>query len=115
VDKAIAEIYDGFGVDAGKIIKSITGDNGHEFAGLKDAVKCGVYFCHPYSSWEKGTNERHNGLLRRFVKKGKSIDDMPTELIARAAEWNNNLPRKILSYKTPAEVFADELRKIAAS
>jgi IS30 family transposase len=46
------------------------------------------------------------------VKKGKSIDDMPPELITMAAEWNNNLPRKILGYKTPAEVFADELRKI---
>jgi IS30 family transposase len=114
-DRAVAKVYEDFGADAGKIFKSITGDNGHEFAGLKDAVTCSVYFCHPYSSWEKGTNERHNGLLRRFVKKGESVDAMPPELITRAAERNNNLPRKILGYKTPAEVFAEELRKIAAT
>jgi IS30 family transposase len=112
-DRAAAAVYESFGKDVDRIIKSITGDNGREFAGLKDAVKCAVYFCHPYSSWEKGTNERHNGLLRRFVKKGKSIDDMPPELITRAAEWNNNLPRKILGYRTPNEAFADELRKIS--
>ena len=109
VDKAIHEIYDQFGSQAKYVFKSVTGDNGSEFAGLKEALECDVYFCHPYSSWEKGTNERHNGLLRRFIKKGKSIDEMLPELILKAAEWNNNLPRKILGYRTPAEAFADEL------
>jgi IS30 family transposase len=111
-DKAAQDTYASFGENAKEAMKSVTGDNGSEFSGLKDALECAVYFCHPYSSWEKGTNERHNGLLRRFIKKGKSIDSIPAELIAMAAEWNNNLPRKILGYRTPAEAFADEMRKI---
>jgi IS30 family transposase len=113
VDRAVSKVYGIFGKEAGQIFKSITGDNGHEFAGLKEAVKCAVYFCHLYSSWEKGTNERHNGLLRKFVKKGESIDNMSAELIKKAAEWNNKLPSKILGYKTQAEAFADELRKLS--
>ena len=112
VNNASKAIYESFGSIAKEIFKSITGDNGSEFSGLSEALPCDVYFCHPYSSWEKGTNERHNGLLRRFVKKGKSVDDLPAESIIAAAEWNNNLPRKILGYRTPAEAFADELRKI---
>jgi IS30 family transposase len=112
VDAAVKEIYESFGDIAGRVFKSVTGDNGSEFAGLKDAIESAVYFCHPYSSWEKGTNERHNGLLRRFIKKGKSIDEIPAEAVIAAAEWNNNLPRKILGYRTPSEAYADELRKI---
>jgi len=115
VDDEVIRIYSEYGEIADKVFKSITADNGHEFAGLSDALKglVNVYFCHPYSSFEKGTNERHNGLLRRFVKKGQSIDAMPPELIEMAAVWNNNLPRKILGYRIPAEAFADELRKIS--
>lgn len=70
-----------------------------------------VFFSHPYSSWERGTNERHNGILRRFVPKGKSIKDFSTATIQRIQDWLNQLPRKILGYKTPEECF---LREIAA-
>jgi IS30 family transposase len=111
-DKAAEGVYASFGESAKSAMKSVTGDNGSEFAGLKDAPACAVYFCHPYSSREKGTNERHNGLVRRFVKKARSFVGMPPEPVAMAAEWNNGLPRKILGYRTPAEAFADEMRKI---
>ncbi|MDR1541674.1 MAG: hypothetical protein LBU32_27545 [Clostridiales bacterium] len=77
------------------------------------AVECAVYFRHPYSSFEKGASERHNGLLRRFAEKGGSVDDMPAQLISKAADWNNSLPRKILGCKTPAEMFAIEILKTA--
>jgi IS30 family transposase len=110
-DKAAQDACASFGENAKEAMKSVTGGNGSEFSGLTYAPECAVYFCHPYSSREKGTNERHNGLLRRFIKKGKSIDSIPAELIAMSAEWNNSLPRKIPGCRTPAEAFADEMRK----
>jgi len=57
-----------------KLFKSIIADNGSEFASLAEALHgiSSVYFAHPYSSWERGTNEKHNGILRRFIPKGKS-------------------------------------------
>lgn len=98
------------------VFRSFTADNGNEFTGLSDALQgiADVYFCHPYSSWEKGTNERHNGLLRRHIKKGRSIDALDAEVIQQAADWNNALPRKILGWRTPAECFARELKRLSA-
>jgi len=46
-----------------------------------------AYFTHPYSSWERGTNERHNGLIRRFIPKGKAIKDFSEETIKRIQQW----------------------------
>ena len=56
------------------VFKSITSDNGSEFselASIEEVVDTKVYYTHPYSSWEKGTNERHNGLIRKFIPKGR--------------------------------------------
>ena len=55
-----------------KLFKSITSDNGTEFSSLSEAVSAvaDVYFTHPYSSYERGTNENHNGIIRRFIPKG---------------------------------------------
>lgn len=73
-----------------------------------------IYFAHPYSSWERGSNERHNGLLRRFIPKGTGtpICSVPDSLIKRAMHQCNNLPRKILGYKTPLEAFLTEVRPL---
>ena len=71
-----------------------------------------MYFTHPYSSCEKGTNERHNGIIRRFIPKGKRISDFDIDEISNIELWCNNLPRKILGYRTPDEVFEDELDSI---
>ncbi|WP_390622689.1 hypothetical protein [Clostridium argentinense] len=63
----------------------MTGDNGSEFAelsSLKTDTETMVYYTHPYSSFEKGTNERHNGLILRFILKGKSIDGYTSDNIA---------------------------------
>ena len=75
VQKAIQSIMDYFGIKASTVFKSVTGDNGSEFARLAELASQGtsVYFTHPYSSWEKGTNECHNRLLRRFIPKGVSV------------------------------------------
>lgn len=97
------------------VFKSITSDNGQEFAELskveqESAVK--VYFTYPYASCERGTNERHNGLLRRFIPKGAAINGYSTDEIAFIKEWCNTLPRKLLNYRTPEELFEDELDAI---
>lgn len=97
------------------VFKTITTDNGSEFARLSEleiGTQTKVYFAHPYSSWEKGSIENHNGLIRRFLPKGRRIDSYSPEDILAAELWANNLPRKILGYKTPDEALEAELDKI---
>ncbi len=94
-----------------KIFRSITADNGSEFADLSALLtpwNCQVYFSHPYSSRERGTNERHNGLIRRFIPKTKTIRYVSNALVRKTKDWCNLLPRKILGYKTPQECFLEE-------
>ena len=75
-----------------------------------DAISCGSL--NILSSYEKGTNECHNKMLRRFIPKGKSIDDYSADDIIYFADKINNLPRKILGYRTPEELFEQELDRI---
>ena len=98
-----------------EVFKTITTDNGSEFASLSDLEKTAktlIYYAHPYTSCEKGSVENHNGLIRRFIPKGKRIDSYSDEQIAQIEVWCNSLPRKILGYKTPDELFEAELDKI---
>jgi|SRR5690625_129212 len=95
--------------DVQQTFKSITVDNGSEFSELSEqgeGKSIDVYFAHPYASWERGTNERHNGLLRRFIKKGQPIHSYSDQHIAEVTNWMNTFPRKILNYETPEENFA---------
>src|SRR5699024_9900257 len=99
-----------------RTFKTITSDNGSEFSELSEQGKewkIDVYFAHPYASWERGSNERHNGLIRRFIKKGQPIHRYSDEQIDRVAEWMNTLPRKILDYLTPNEAFAQFIEAVA--
>ena len=68
-----------------KFFKTVTSDNGSEFTSLSEALHniSDVYFTHPYSSWERGTNENHKGLLRRYLLKGKSLKDYSDNQIQR--------------------------------
>jgi IS30 family transposase len=95
----------------------VTSDNGSEFASLSDALHniSDVYFTHPYSSWERGTNENHNGLLRRYLPKGKSLKHYSSEQIQRFTQKLNHLPRKILNYQTPTEVILFHFNQIQAT
>lgn len=115
VQKAMLSLIDEAGEPFSKVFKSITCDNGSEFAeiaSLEQFTDTKIYFAHPYSSCERGTNERHNGLIRRFIPKGRSINDYSISAIARVQNWCNTLPRKILGYLTPDEAFEDQLREI---
>lgn len=94
-----------------KIFKSITADNGSEFSRLSELEAYGVsvYFAHPYSSWERPQNERHNRILRSFIPKGVSINGYSAEQILHFADEINALPRKQLGYRTPEELFEEFL------
>jgi len=95
-----------------KVFKSITADNGSEFSqlsNLEETTGTMIYFAHPYTSSERGTNERHNGLIRRFIPKGKSLLNYSIDDILKVQSWCNTLQRKILNYLTPDEAFEDEL------
>jgi len=98
-----------------KIFKSITMDNGSEFIdtlGLESSIikpntkRTTCYYAHPYSAWERGSNENQNKLIRRFIPKGSSIDSLTQRDILRIQTWMNNYPRRILGYKTPLQLAA---------
>ena len=97
--KAFGELFAVFVSEADKVFKSLTTDNGSEFASLSELEKVSnilVYYAHPYTSWEKGSVENHNGLFRRFIPKGKNISDYSFEYMARVVCWANTLPRKMI-------------------
>ncbi len=88
--------------------QTLTLDNGKEFAGFKQLQKrlgLDVYFADPYSSWQRGTNENTNGLLRQFFPKKTDFAKIQKKVLASAVKMLNNRPRKCLNYRTPAEVF----------
>ena len=99
--------HDEYGEHFSQVFKTITVDNGSEFADFAQVEKWGtkVFFTHPYSSWERPQNERHNGLFRAFVPKGVSIEDFTDEDILAAADELNGRPRRKLGYRTPEELF----------
>ncbi|HFU4514698.1 TPA: IS30 family transposase, partial [Streptococcus suis] len=83
-------------------ILSITADNGTEFSRLAEVFpEEHIYYAHPYSSWERGTNENHNRLIRRWLPKGTK-KTTPKE-VAFIENWMNNYPKKCLDYKSPSE------------
>jgi len=115
VMKALMNVKAAYSEHFSEIFKTITTDNGSEFASLSDLEKTAetlIYYAHPYTSCEKGSVENHNGLIRRFIPKGKRIDSYSDVQIAQIEVWCNSLPRKILGYQTPDEMFEAELDRI---
>lgn len=118
VQNELQHIKEYFGQNFNQVFKTITSDNGQEFAELhklESEFDVKIYFTHPYTSCERGTNERHNGLLRRFIPKGNSINEYTIDDIAFVEDWCNTLPRKILNYRTPEECFEQQLDSIYAA
>jgi IS30 family transposase len=88
--------------------KSITFDNGTEFSdweNMETKTKMIIYFCYPYHSWERGTNENTNGLLRQYFPKKYDFNLITEEELKHIVKKLNDRPRKRLKYKTPKEIF----------
>ena len=95
--------------------KTITVDNGVEFLDYKsmersikniDEERTKIYYCHPYSSWERGSNENANRLIRRFIPKGADIERFTNKMIKFIEDWINNYPRRIFDYKSSNVMMA---------
>ena len=91
--------------------KSVTTDNGSEFLQYdllrkscrRKGQRFDIYYCHSYSAWEKGCNENHNRMIRRFFPKGTNFDQITNRQIRRVQDWMNQYPRKSLAWKSPSE------------
>lgn len=100
--------------------KSITVDNGSEFSDCEGMEhdeqgnrQLTVYYCHPYSSYERGSNERNNRIIRRYFQKGHSLREVTQQDCDFVAAQINDMPRKILDYATSGELFEAELAKLS--
>lgn len=105
-----------------KIFRSITVDNGVEFSdysGMERSIlhegtkRTFLFYCHPYSSWERGSNENNNRLIRRHIPKGEDFDEKQDRDIEYIEEWINNYPRRTFGFKTSAQLFEEEMGRLA--
>lgn len=100
-----------------KIFQTITVDNGSEFADVeglerscrRKGKRTTVFYCHPYSSYERGTNENINRMIRRWFPKGTDFGQVPKKAIQAVEDWLNAYPREILGFRSADEVFAEGL------
>lgn len=115
--RALNRIERRLGKNFYKVFKTITVDNGSEFADVygmeKSARKRGkrtkFYYCHPYSPHERGSNENMNRMIRQWFPKGTNFDNVSDEEVWRVQEWLDNYPRKILGWKSSREVREEYL------
>jgi IS30 family transposase len=115
LDSASAtSVLDGFTRRLGSVPeslrKTLTYDQGTEMAMHKTLARrlhIDVFFCDPHSPWQRGSNENANGLIREFLPKGSDLSQHSHQALAAVEASLNNRPRKILAYRTPAEVFAE--------
>lgn len=107
-----------------KIFRSITVDNGTEFSAAEELERSAinktiprtkVFFCHPYSSWERGSNENANSMIRRKHPKGTNFAKVSAAEIAATERWINNYPRKILGYMSSEVMFRKCLQELGIS
>ena len=113
VAEGLAKLRELYGAQFSQVFRTITCDNGSEFARLQEAVpEAKVYYAHPYAPWERGTNEKQNALVRYFIPKGMDMTNLSEEEVQRVEDWINTLPRKILGYETPQERFDAALKNL---
>lgn len=97
------------------VIKTATADNGKEFAAHREiaaALGIDVFFAHPYHSWERGANENMNGLIRQYIPKKSSFENLNDEDIQLIQNKLNNRPRKRLNFLTPIEYFCRNFEQL---
>ena len=89
-------------------LKTITSDNGKEFSSheyIAKVLKVDFYFAKAYHSWERGTNENTNGLIRQYIPKRTDFNDVSDEYIQYVEDQINNRPRKRFTFNSPIEIF----------
>lgn len=104
-----------YGANFSKIFRTITVDNGSEFAdcaGMEKSCRrkgnrTKIYYCHPYSSYERGSNENVNRMIRRWFPKGTDFRKVTAKAIQKVEDWINNYPREILGFRTAEAVFQE--------
>ena len=108
-----------FGKNFRKVFKSITVDNGSEFSAFNEmersrygGKRTNIFYCHPYSAYERGTNERLNREVRRLVPKGFDLSKLSDQDVAYIEKWVNDYPRRILDYASSEETFNQYMRAI---
>lgn len=97
----------------GKVFRTVTVDNGSEFADcegmqkscLRKGDRTKLYYCHPYSSYERGSNENCNRLIRRWLPKGTSFKNLTRKTVREIQDWINRYPREILGFSNAAALF----------
>ena len=97
-------------------VKTVTTDNGKEFARhqeLDAELGCQSYFCRPYASWQRGSNESLNGLIRQYLPKQRDLSTVTPEELDMILDRLNNRPRKRLGFKTPNQLFLQSLKRVA--
>ena len=97
-------------------VKTVTADNGREFAihaWLDEQLGCMSYFCRPYASWERGSNENANGLIRQYLPKKRDLSTVTQQELDMIMDRLNSRPRKRLDFKTPNQVFLPALKRFA--
>lgn len=115
VIRAIKSMKENLKGYSSEIFKSITTDNGSEFSRyeeIEEILGTTIYFCHPGASYEKGTNERNNGMLREYIPKGSDISKYSAEDLDRIVSKLNDLERKKLNYYTPYMKILEEYDSI---
>ena len=121
VVKALNKLERTYGKNFKKVFKTITVDNGVEFSDYigmqksiygKNNIRTKVFYCHPYSSYERGSNERLNREIRRLIPKGTNLAIYSKDEIQNVENWLNNYPRRILNYMTSQEAFEIEYCKL---
>lgn len=97
-------------------VQTITFDNGREFsdhAEIDTALQSTTYFADPFSSWQRGSNENLNGLVRQYIPKARPLSTVSDKELAMIQDRLNNRPRKRLGFKTPKEVFQSSYKAVA--
>lgn len=113
VVKALNGIERAYGANFSKVFQTITIDNGSEFSDYKgleqscrrSGKRTKAYYCHPYSSYERGSNENQNKMIRRHYPKGVSFEGVTSADMRKLEKWINNYPRGIFDYYTSADFY----------
>jgi IS30 family transposase len=98
------------------LVKTLTFDNGKEFAEhrrIDTALQSTTYFADPFASWQRGSNENFNGLLRQYIPKKRPLSTVTNQELRMIQQELNSRPRKRLGFKTPNEVFMQSLNRVA--